>query len=299
MGINTGAGAVGGGRGGPESRGNRGGGSRSGSTGGGGGTGQVGGMNVGNATTADYGTAASYGLNPGQYQSAVTGLRNKIEDARDMNEHGLSGVANSVGKHLLGFGGYYEADPSLNQANAQRAWGNAVGDAKRGIGRPVDASADRMIDPFQVGANLLGAVIPGVGLAYGAGTTAFGHPSLGQIAMDHVAPPANQIGGAPGFGSVSPSTQNGPPSGSQGGAPGFGNTGNGGNMGAFGHAAQAPGGAAFGPQPNAPVQQAQNPMGAFFSPQQANHSLPQGYNSMFPNSLSPQDMALLYGKTLA
>lgn len=170
-----------------------------------GGTGQVGGMNVGNATTADYGTAASYGLSPGQYQSAVTGLRNKIEDARDMNEHGFSGMLNSMGKYALGFGGYYEGDPSQNQMLASQGWSNAIADAKRGVSHPVDSSADRMIDPFQVGANVLGAFVPGAGVLYGAGTTAFGHPSFGQIAMDPSAPQANQIGGAPGYGSVSPS----------------------------------------------------------------------------------------------
>lgn len=79
---------------------------------------------------------------------------------------------------------------------------------------------------------------------------------------------------------------------------GYSNTGNGGNaMAAFqGPTATAPGGAAFGPQPSAPQQ---DPMSAFFRPRVPNHSVPQGYQSAFPNSLSPEDMALLYGKALA
>lgn len=57
--------------------------------------------------------------------------------------------------------------------------------------------------------------------------------------------------------------------------------------------AQAPGGAAFGAQPKAPVQSP-----AMFSPNLPNHTLPQGFASAFPNSLSPADKALLYANAL-
>lgn len=100
-------------------------------------------------------------------------------------------------------------------------------------------------------------------------------------------------GGGPGYNSstgfAGPPGAPGTPQGKmdQGGSP----------MAAFGNtpAASAPGGAPFGPQPTTP----QNQMGAFFSPKIANHTLPQGYQSAFPNSLSPEDLALLYGQALA
>lgn len=85
-------------------------------------------------------------------------------------------------------------------------------------------------------------------------------------------------------------------------SPQLGNPTQGGGMAAF-PTTQAPGGAPFGPQPGAPSpgtpQGTPNPMAAFFNPKVANHSLPQGYQSLFPNSLSDADKALLYGKALA
>jgi len=58
----------------------------------------------------------------------------------------------------------------------------------------------------------------------------------------------------------------------------------------------APGGAPFGAQPSTA---AADPMNAFFRPKVPNHTLPQGFQSAFPNSLSAEDMALLYGQALA
>lgn len=75
--------------------------------------------------------------------------------------------------------------------------------------------------------------------------------------------------------------------GQQGGTPGLpGLTGN-------------PGGAPFGAQP--PVEANNHMMGqpnSFFSPQLPNHTVPQGYQSAFPNSLTEQDKRLLYAKAL-
>lgn len=60
-----------------------------------------------------------------------------------------------------------------------------------------------------------------------------------------------------------------------------------------------PGGAPFGPQPAPATAQAQAPQApSMFRPQIPNHSLPYGFNSAFPNSLSEQDKALLYAKAL-
>ena len=151
-----------------------------------------------------------------------------------------------------------------------------------------------------------GAVVPGSGLITGpmgqAAYTALGgkNPILtgpGKMGMPTwdapgTGNPKNPMGAfTPGGGQLA------------GAAPAHlsGNTGNGGGMGAFPQQ-NAPGGAAFGAQPS---QQAQvptntgNSMAAFFTPKIANHTLPQGYQSMFPNSLSAEDMALLYGKALA
>lgn len=56
----------------------------------------------------------------------------------------------------------------------------------------------------------------------------------------------------------------------------------------------APSGAPFGPDQGT----VKDPMAAFFTPKLPNHSLPQGYQSMFPNSLSQADLGLLYAQAL-
>lgn len=61
---------------------------------------------------------------------------------------------------------------------------------------------------------------------------------------------------------------------------------------AGGPTVSAPGGAAFGAQPTQTASQ------GMFSPKIANHSVPQGYQSMFPNSLTEEDRKLLYAKAL-
>lgn len=96
---------------------------------------------------------------------------------------------------------------------------------------------------------------------------------------------------------ATPATPNAPNT--QGnGTPSSGNMANTGNGGSWGGPSQvatsAPGGAPFGAQP-APTG---GNSGGFFTPQLPNHSLPKGYTSMFPNSLSEQDKALLYAQAL-
>lgn len=82
---------------------------------------------------------------------------------------------------------------------------------------------------------------------------------------------------------------------SVGPGPNMANTGNGGSWGGPSQVAtSAPGGAPFGAQP-APTG---GNSGGFFTPQLPNHSLPKGYTSMFPNSLSEKDKALLYAQAL-
>jgi hypothetical protein len=57
----------------------------------------------------------------------------------------------------------------------------------------------------------------------------------------------------------------------------------------------APGGAPFGAQPTPP---APSPAPGMFTPKIPNHSLPKGYQSMFPNSLTEEDKKLLYAQAL-
>jgi hypothetical protein len=57
----------------------------------------------------------------------------------------------------------------------------------------------------------------------------------------------------------------------------------------------APGGAPFGAQPTPP---APSPTPGMFTPKIPNHSLPKGYQSMFPNSLTEEDKKLLYAQAL-
>lgn len=83
-------------------------------------------------------------------------------------------------------------------------------------------------------------------------------------------------------------------SGAQNMAGAFSNTGGGGNA-----VAQQPGGASFGAQPTTMASAQPTPAAqGMFTPQLPNHTLPKDYASMFPNSLSEQDKALLYAKAL-
>lgn len=66
-------------------------------------------------------------------------------------------------------------------------------------------------------------------------------------------------------------------------------------------ASTAPGGAPFGAQPTSPqaVQTAATPSTpTMFAPKLPNHSLPYGYQSAFPNSLTDEDKRLLYAQYL-
>jgi hypothetical protein len=147
------------------------------------------------------------------------------------------------------------------------------------------------------------------GPALGAGYTAAGLPEVWHGGNDQPdirngifgnAPPGydmgksfDDMGGTHaewGFGGGGPT----PPGGNQTG---------GGNMTAFpAPVASAPGGAPFGAQPTpaAPTGQPSPAAGlnGLFSPRLPNHSLPQGFQSAFPNSLSDADKALLYAKAL-
>jgi hypothetical protein len=68
-------------------------------------------------------------------------------------------------------------------------------------------------------------------------------------------------------------------------------------MAAFGGTqATAAGGAPFGPQP---TQTGTATPPAYGNGRLPNHSLPYGYQSLFPNSLSDEDKALLYAKALS
>jgi hypothetical protein len=63
-------------------------------------------------------------------------------------------------------------------------------------------------------------------------------------------------------------------------------------------ALQAPGGAPFGPQTGGSTTPTATQQPGLFSPKIANHSLPYGYQSAFPNSLSDEDKRLLYAQLL-
>lgn len=60
----------------------------------------------------------------------------------------------------------------------------------------------------------------------------------------------------------------------------------------------APGGAPFGAQPVQGGMTGGNPAPTMFTPKIANHSLPKGYESLFPGSLTEEDKKLLYAQAL-
>jgi len=140
-----------------------------------------------NSREADDAMAAKYGMTPQKYISATEGLGNRIYDANDTGE----GALNWVGKHILGLGGYYEANPALNpgapgtpgSAELNKGWAESLADANAGITRPVDASADRHIDALQLAATAIGAVTPfPAGTIYGLAKQVMGQPQeFGQI----------------------------------------------------------------------------------------------------------------------
>lgn len=148
-----------------------------------------------------------------------------------------------------------------------------------------------------IGGAVAGALVPGAGMVAG--------PALSSIwngsGMHDVVLTGPGYGfsksypdGGPGYNS---STGYGGPSSSSPNGPNAQNTGNAPGLTAFpGTPKPVPSGAPFGPDTGAVTQP--NPMSAFFKPKLPNHSLPPGYSSMFPGSLSPEDMGMLYAQAL-
>jgi hypothetical protein len=136
-------------------------------------------------------------------------------------------------------------------------------------------------NPLGVAGSILGSLVPGGGTVLGAignqiGPEAYHHPASDT----QIAGYGMNVGGPP---NQNP-TQTGQ-------SPIGGNTGSANPM---AQALMAPSGASFGAQPAAqPGMQPQSPFGKI-----PNHTLPQGYESLFPNSLTAEDKALLYGKAL-
>jgi len=147
-----------------------------------------------------------------------------------------------------------------------------------------------------------------VGLAIGLGSMAAGAPpvpGLGTLASkaynalgfhDLVLTGPDVPAGWTGPGMPGSNTAPDSPSATQAASHSFSNTG-GNPMAAFpsNPVVTTPGGAPMGAQPTPP-----SPVPSAFpmAPKIPNHSLPQGYESLFPNSLSDADKALLYGQAL-
>lgn len=140
-------------------------------------------------------------------------------------------------------------------------------------------------DPLGTAAMIAGTALglPGLGTVTQGAEEAFGfHPDI-----YHNGPAANY--GSEQYGMPAPPAANW---GAQNMAGAFSNTGG-------GAVAQQPGGASFGAQPTTMASAQPTPAAqGMFTPQLPNHTLPKDYASMFPNSLSEQDKALLYAKAL-
>lgn len=150
------------------------------------------------------------------------------------------------------------------------------------------------VDPLGVALGVAGmAVGAPIGAAYGLGKTLTGYEGP-QVKLGDASPGTPQPGQGFNYSGTGPQGRYGPGTSAPSQTGALGNPTQGGSMGT---PAMPPGGAPFGAQPSAPA------LGAPAAPVSgmtgiANHSLPYGYNSMFPNSLTDQDKALLYAKAL-
>lgn len=193
---------------------------------------------------------------------------------------------------------------SANNAYNNRSLGWKVADAVLGpfldvkkptLGQPQSYSGGTFHTATNPGGVLGSAasVLSGVPMLGFLGSSAYTAAHLPEVYHGGTGPQyadGNNWGGASGTFDSSPQGPGGPQ--------GQGNQNGGQGLSAF---PSIPGGASFGAQPTQPTQPAQPPKpspvaSAFGIP---NHSLPQGYASMFPDSLTDRDKQLLYAKALA
>lgn len=225
--------------------------------------------------------------------------------------------APSIGKGGVAQGNYATKDDAYND------YARAVGGfATRGtLGKVADFMAGPFFDQnepmagnprsfsggtFHTSSNPAGAIaamaglasgVPMVGSIVGKGYQMAGGPMAWHGGYEQPDIRTGPLGNAPAgydmggsFGDLNrPGASPGAP-----GQPGRPGSSDGNRMAGFGsQVATAPGGAPMGAQPAAPA----SPMQAFAGAV-PNHSLPQGYTSLFPNSLTPADKAALYARAL-
>lgn len=228
-----------------------------------------------------------------------TGLRGPLGPT---GEAGHTTAALGVGSPFQGavadYGANYLGDPA---SRAVKAF-TGVGLQRPNPNRPTtfaNGLSHTGVDPLGVALGAAGAAVGvPVGAIYGLGKQITGWDGP-EVTVGNASPGIPGPGQGFDYSGAGPQGRFGQGTG-QAGAAALGNPTGGGGMAAFPNpVATAPGGAPFGAQPGPTVgAQAPNPMAAFFNPKIPNHSLPQGYQSLFPNSLSDADKALLYGQKL-
>lgn len=213
--------------------------------------------------------------NPGQVGTG--GVGSNYEAARsDYISNYRNDIPSRVAKFFTGVG--------LQQPNINRPSTYANGLSHTGV------------DPLGAALGVAGMAFPpaiAAGKLYSLGKLATGYDGP-EITIGNASPAAPQPGQGFNYSGTGPQGHYGPGTSAPGQTGALGNPTQGGSMGT---PAMPLGGAPFGAQPSAPA------LGAPAAPASgmtgiANHSLPYGYNSMFPNSLTDQDKALLYAKAL-
>ena len=258
---------------------------------GGGSAGRPGGVgNVGQTnrapTTTDYGAPIHYGdqnnpitkgmviaQNPQKWNATVDRVNTYNAAARNWNQSANQPSLGNLVNNIAPFGFSMQA-PDYNKPKTY-----VGGDYHMGV------------NPMALAGSLLGgaSMIPGAGTVAGYGLGKAYELAGGNNVMlgGGDVPKSWTAWGGGGQGNTVPGSQNMAQEHAMGGTQ---------------TAMGTPGGAPFGPQPTTtPSVPGASPGGTasgYFRPQLANHTVPQGYPSAFPNSLTEDDKRLLYAKAL-
>lgn len=227
-------------------------------------------------------------------RGTATGARGPLGPTGDISHTTTSlGVGSPYQGAVADYGSNYLGDPASRVVKAL----TGVGLQQPNPNRPstyANGLSHTGVDPLGMALGVGGAVagVP-VGAIYGLGKTLTGWDGP-MVTVGNGSPGAPQPGQGFNYSGTGPQGRYGPGTSAPGQTGALGNPTQGGSMGT---PATPLGGAPFGAQPSAPA------LGAPAAPASgmagiANHSLPYGYNSMFPNSLTDQDKALLYAKAL-
>lgn len=238
---------------------------------------------AGNATVADHliatGAISVPSIGPGGVKAPPGGTQDDAYNdySKAVGQEGVK----SLGARILDF--FSPFGISNMPVDSQRPWTFDNGTYHPGW------------NPGSIAGMAAGALLPGLGVPVGAAAQKI-YTGLGG----HMVPLAGYNGAEAGTSPTTDPTKSSWGSTGPAKAPGATRTENNGAWGGT-PVTPTPGGAPFGPQPTSPTDTGSSGGNAngWLRPRLPNHSLPYGYQSAFPNSLSDEDKALLYARALA